>query len=621
MMFEALVKVEQQVVCPITKSTFEEPVVCCDGQCYEREAIEEWFRQRKWTSPLTNAKLETNKLVPNLALKRLAGAVQKLRPEVEAAERETAALRASLGERERTMERLEARLAEKIDAAEYERVLVLLERAQSRIAELLLLLQEEPVCNVVEEPARGGKPWDDLVSKRRAELVAEAAAARAAEARYEASLGEAEEHAAASRDAAVATACVVDALKSAAGRRRAELVRLSNELKSSEKRRALEANEYLKQAKAMGVPSAHAELEKTRATGEATVPFLRSYARSNVECLSLQAAVAAAGAEVLAAESRAAEMHQVICRARARDTVASERVSDLRAKIDAKSAERCALASTIRRLPADLHEVRRVALWADQATSGFLTPTVENLPMLMLLHKHSEEQLEQARVLRLLVGGHGDAPACRSSGYTAADCRTAGFSVQRCKAMGFTPKELADAGYDLPPRLNTHEFWPPALEVVAGRVITLDAARLAGYSAADFKAAGVDARRLKQAGYAAADLKAAGFSAKECLRAVDSAAECKAAGYDALSLKQAGYGCADLKAAGCSVDELKSAGFGTTTLKLAGFAAAECLGAGFSASDCLGGGYSAQEIMTSGYTWSDERSRTCNVSNAWLRLF
>ena len=57
-------------VCPLTLEPMLDPVVTCDGQTYERKAIEEWFA-RSATSPLTGQPLPYLGLVPNVALRGL----------------------------------------------------------------------------------------------------------------------------------------------------------------------------------------------------------------------------------------------------------------------------------------------------------------------------------------------------------------------------------------------------------------------------------------------------------------------------------------------------------------------------------------------------------------------
>ena len=57
--------------CPISRELFTDPVVAKDGSTYEREAIEEWLREKK-TSPITRAPLNSSELYPNLAIKSMA---------------------------------------------------------------------------------------------------------------------------------------------------------------------------------------------------------------------------------------------------------------------------------------------------------------------------------------------------------------------------------------------------------------------------------------------------------------------------------------------------------------------------------------------------------------------
>jgi TPR repeat protein len=57
-------------LCPITHLLFRDPVLTCDGQTYEREAIEAWFAKGNISSPNTNLPLKNKKLIPNHAVKQ-----------------------------------------------------------------------------------------------------------------------------------------------------------------------------------------------------------------------------------------------------------------------------------------------------------------------------------------------------------------------------------------------------------------------------------------------------------------------------------------------------------------------------------------------------------------------
>ena len=67
--------VPKSFLCPITHEIMDHPVLDCVGNCYEKAAIENWFRQcaiyldRRRTSPLSNEELATADLLPNRALK------------------------------------------------------------------------------------------------------------------------------------------------------------------------------------------------------------------------------------------------------------------------------------------------------------------------------------------------------------------------------------------------------------------------------------------------------------------------------------------------------------------------------------------------------------------------
>ncbi|CAL4967724.1 unnamed protein product [Urochloa decumbens] len=56
-------------VCPILKEVMRDPQIAGDGFTYEAEAIREWLGGGHDTSPMTNLKLPTRKLVPNHALR------------------------------------------------------------------------------------------------------------------------------------------------------------------------------------------------------------------------------------------------------------------------------------------------------------------------------------------------------------------------------------------------------------------------------------------------------------------------------------------------------------------------------------------------------------------------
>merc|ERR1712154_122359 len=64
-------------LCPITREPMEDPVICCDGHTYEREAIELWLRNNS-RSPKTNQPLPSRDLVPNHALRSSIEAMMEL---------------------------------------------------------------------------------------------------------------------------------------------------------------------------------------------------------------------------------------------------------------------------------------------------------------------------------------------------------------------------------------------------------------------------------------------------------------------------------------------------------------------------------------------------------------
>jgi hypothetical protein len=59
-----------ELLCPITEEIFFDPVMTCDGQTYERKAIEYWLQNHD-TSPVTNLKLQSKNLIPNFVVKKI----------------------------------------------------------------------------------------------------------------------------------------------------------------------------------------------------------------------------------------------------------------------------------------------------------------------------------------------------------------------------------------------------------------------------------------------------------------------------------------------------------------------------------------------------------------------
>jgi len=55
-------------LCPITREIMNDPVICCDGHTYEREAIDMWLKSNS-RSPKTNQPLHSRILIPNHAMR------------------------------------------------------------------------------------------------------------------------------------------------------------------------------------------------------------------------------------------------------------------------------------------------------------------------------------------------------------------------------------------------------------------------------------------------------------------------------------------------------------------------------------------------------------------------
>jgi hypothetical protein len=82
----------QALVCPLTLEMMENPVLAMDGFTYERSAIEAFFRHTKHsgqllTSPMSRRVLESERLLPNRALKAVIEARKRMRMNVRAPSR------------------------------------------------------------------------------------------------------------------------------------------------------------------------------------------------------------------------------------------------------------------------------------------------------------------------------------------------------------------------------------------------------------------------------------------------------------------------------------------------------------------------------------------------------
>lgn len=73
---------QQNFICPITQQVFGEPVLADDGNIYEKEAIEEWFKT-KHTSPITREKM-SEKFVPVNFIKSMISEYLEKNPKLKA---------------------------------------------------------------------------------------------------------------------------------------------------------------------------------------------------------------------------------------------------------------------------------------------------------------------------------------------------------------------------------------------------------------------------------------------------------------------------------------------------------------------------------------------------------
>lgn len=177
---------------------------------------------------------------------------------------------------------------------------------------------------------------------------------------------------------------------------------------------------------------------------------------------------------------------------------------------------------------------------------------------------------------------------------TVCDCkdlRAAGFNARQLRDIGYTASRLASCGFSA---CETHAAGFTAQEMKDG-----------GYSDGELKGAGFSAEDIRKAGglppgINAADVRKAGCSAEELTKlrksGVSAAAVRRINGCSAAQLKAAGFSAKDLKDAGYSAAELKNAGFSPEELKNAGFTARDLLNAGFNSGDLAKAGFSPAEI-------------------------
>ena len=63
-------KIYENLICPISLSMFEEPVICPSGITYEKKNLYDWFKKQK-VDPLSKEEITEEKLYPNNALKNV----------------------------------------------------------------------------------------------------------------------------------------------------------------------------------------------------------------------------------------------------------------------------------------------------------------------------------------------------------------------------------------------------------------------------------------------------------------------------------------------------------------------------------------------------------------------
>lgn len=74
-------ELDSGLICPISLQVMEDPVICSDGNSYDRKQIEHWFKDH-CTSPKTNKVLKDKTLITNYALRTSIQKFQKMKDQV-----------------------------------------------------------------------------------------------------------------------------------------------------------------------------------------------------------------------------------------------------------------------------------------------------------------------------------------------------------------------------------------------------------------------------------------------------------------------------------------------------------------------------------------------------------
>ncbi|MFI4962698.1 MAG: type IVB secretion system protein DotG/IcmE [Legionellales bacterium] len=155
------------------------------------------------------------------------------------------------------------------------------------------------------------------------------------------------------------------------------------------------------------------------------------------------------------------------------------------------------------------------------------------------------------------------------------------------RAAGFNARQLKDSGYN------------------ASRL------QQCGFSACEERNSGFTAQEMKDGGYSDGELKGAGFSNPEIEKASGlpsgiSAAQVHSAGCDEVALaklhKSGVSASAVRRISGCSAQQLKAAGYTAGDLKEAGFSAAELKNASYTPDDLKKAGYNPRDLFNAGFS-------------------
>eukprot|EP00940_MAST-03C_sp_MAST-3C-sp2_P003560 g3560.t1 len=561
---ENQIDIPSEFLCPITQDLMVDPVITADGNTYEKESIEKWFKLGHLTSPVSGAKLEHDKLVPNLTLKR---AIAEFEQENDAVKKKFGAMR-SKAESLQTMLEMkkkeldEMALAKKkmVSRDDFQRLLGMLNRARKsrlRYERINRELQEQVKALKSRKGSGGasfaatvevgeGDPVDRLMSTRRRnidntirsyqEIVQnseiEKKKLKATKADLEASLDDYQNMSKKKAELAHKSRGVFSEKTEAIKKIKIEVEAL-----------AVKFRKAAEDMMGMSTDEADAKLDAVREdpskAGKSAV--LMKYAASCMELADAEQERKEATASASGADDAKHDADERIGNFERRIAKVSADMLALDAKItNAKEGIRRETAG-IAKLKRSMQMAREAVEWMRELSENTFTPTVANLPDTIVRYKQSKmgscERLRSEKLNCLTLLKNGITHMLVRDGFTVADMHKDGVPVKTLHDEGFGADVLKRGGY------------------------TAQASLAGGYSMKELKDGGWTAKELKAETFTATQLRSGGFDANAL----------KQVGYTAQASLAGGYSIKELKDGGWTAKELKAERFTDGQLGLAGF--------------------------------------------------